>query len=107
VKRCNFKGCTNQVKKEEFVSHMALRLNNVASRDVPIMHRKHGATRKRCIFEGCTNGSVKGGVCYRHREKSGINTNNNLKLVTSANVTPPIPPHQSIDSDGANTPTNH
>jgi hypothetical protein len=41
--------------------------------------------------------SVKGGVCYRHREKSGINTNNNLTLVTSADVTPLIPPHQSID----------
>jgi hypothetical protein len=51
--------------------------------------------RKRCIFEGCTNQAQKGGVCVTHGKKNGINTNSTL--VTSADVTPIIPPHQSID----------
>jgi hypothetical protein len=50
------------------------------------------------LFKGYnSNARGKEGVCYRHYEKSGINTNNNSTLVTSAYVTPPIPPHQSID----------
>jgi hypothetical protein len=83
----------------------------------------HGAIKKHkiCSHEGCNNIAIRrgvcwthgakinassrdvapmpgeGGVCYMHRGKSGINTNNNSTLVTSANVTPPIPPHQSID----------
>jgi hypothetical protein len=78
-KRCSFKGCTNgAVKGGVCVTH--------------------GATRKGCSFEGCTsNARGKEGVCYRHREKSGINTNNNSTLVSNADVTPPIPPYQSID----------
>jgi hypothetical protein len=79
-KQCNSMGCTNfSVKGGVCITH--------------------GAKHKRCSFEGCTNGARKRGVCVTHGEKSGINTNNNSTLVSSANVTPPILPHQSIDSD--------
>jgi hypothetical protein len=30
---------------------------------------KHGAKRKRCSREGCTNQVIKGGVCVRHGAK--------------------------------------
>ena len=30
---------------------------------------RHGAKRKKCSHEGCTNNAVKGGVCVRHGAK--------------------------------------
>ena len=49
VKRCSFKGCTNQVVRGGIcVTHGAIKV------------------RKRCSLKGCTNFVQKGGVCWTH-----------------------------------------
>jgi hypothetical protein len=59
----------------------------------------HGAKRKQCNFEGCTNHSQKGGVCYRHCANGGTNSNNNPTLQPSIDIIPAIPPLQSVNNE--------
>ena len=52
----------------------------------------HGAKKKRCSHEGCNNQVYKGGVCRRHSSKNLNATNNN-------HVTPVIASRRSVDYD--------
>jgi len=54
---------------------MALRWSDAALWDVPSKPLSHMAQRWRVndvAFEGCTNGAVKGGVCYTHGAKREV-----------------------------------
>ncbi|KAK1735718.1 hypothetical protein QTG54_013424 [Skeletonema marinoi] len=50
---------------------MVRRSNDAAVKDAQIMliQEEHGAKRKRCNSDGCTNNVVNGGVCKRHGAK--------------------------------------
>jgi hypothetical protein len=57
----------------------------------------HGAKKKLCSFDGCTKQVQKGGVCYKHGSKSIITLNN--PVLQSNAIPPSVPPHQAVDYD--------
>ena len=49
---------------------MVPRSSAVTMRDVPtVLRNRHGAKKKLCSQEGCTNHVVRDGVCVRHGAK--------------------------------------
>jgi hypothetical protein len=57
----------------------------------------YGAKVKQCGIDVCTSNAKKGGVCYRHRLKSGIITLTTNPVLQSNAVPPSVPPHQAVD----------
>jgi hypothetical protein len=113
------------VKREAFVSRMALGRKDVALRAVPTKSSREEFVGRmvqmgRWSNKGCTNGSVKGGVCVthgakskqcsvegcakrarrkigvcqRHRSNGGINSNNNTTLQPNIVNIPAVSPFQ-------------
>jgi nicotinamide mononucleotide (NMN) deamidase PncC len=46
---------------------------------------------KLCSFDGCSSNAKKGGVCYRHRSKSGIITLTTNPVLQSNAIPPSVP----------------
>ena len=102
------KDVRSKIKREEFVSHMAhqrWRVNDATSRGVPhipggkeeSVSRMELRWRKRCSFEGCTNGAKEGRSMLHSSLKKVSTQTKTFQRYSQTLMSTAISPHNSIN----------